>query len=105
MNAYTLLVYAMMAVNLLLGTIAAVLSVMALLRAASVAESTYTFYGKRSKGFWMALTGGASVVSVLGLLASLSGVGTNSMLLQLIAVTIAGVFLAGVYPSVRNRNF
>ena len=66
---------------------------------------TSAFYGKRSKGFWMALTGGAAVVSVLGLLASLSGVGTNSMLLQLIAVTIAGVFLAGVYPSVRNRNF
>lgn len=52
---------------------------------------------KRSKAFWGIITGVAVALGVLGVLT-----GGGSLILQLIAVTAAGVALADVVPSVRR---
>ena len=65
---------------------------------------------KRTKTFWLALTGAAAVVSVLGAVASTVTLfrvgfpGTGSLFLMLIAATIAGVYLADVKPAVSGES-
>ena len=65
---------------------------------------------KRTKTFWLALTGGAAVVSVLSAVFStlalvrLGVPGNGSLLLMLIAATIAGVYLADVRPAVAGES-
>ena len=49
---------------------------------------------KRTKGFWLALTGGAALFSLLGVL------GAGFFLFALISATAAGVYLADVRPAV-----
>ena len=64
---------------------------------------------KRTKTFWLALTAASAVVSVLGAVSSTVNLlrvgypGTGSMLLLLIAATIAGVYLADVKPAVAGE--
>lgn len=55
---------------------------------------------KRTKGFWLALTGGAVVVGVLSVLGS--GGGFN--LFQLVAIVAACVYLADVKPAVSQTS-
>ncbi|MHA7287633.1 DUF2516 family protein [Arthrobacter sp. MDT3-44] len=55
---------------------------------------------KRTKGFWLALTGGAVVV---GLLSALSGRGGFN-LFQLVAIVAACVYLADVKPAVSQTS-
>ena len=65
---------------------------------------------KRTKTFWLALTGGAAVVSVFRAvfstltLLSVGVPGTGSLILMLIAATIAGVYLADVRPAVSGES-
>lgn len=65
---------------------------------------------KRTKPFWLALTGGAAVVTVFSAVFStlslvrLGVPGTGSLLLMLIAATIAGVYLADVRPAVSGQS-
>jgi hypothetical protein len=54
---------------------------------------------KRTKGFWLALTGGAVVV---GLLSAFGGGGFN--LFQIIAIVAACVYLADVKPAVSQTS-
>lgn len=55
---------------------------------------------KRTKGFWMALTGGALVV---GALSSFSAtLGPWGLILSLAAFVVAGVFLADVLPALKS---
>lgn len=61
---------------------------------------------KRTKGFWLGLTGGASLVTILGLffpgsglIFSFGGYG----LFNIAAVTAAGVYLADVRPAVAPK--
>jgi hypothetical protein len=54
---------------------------------------------KRTKGFWLALTGGAVVV---GLLSALGGGGFN--LFQIVAIVAACVYLADVKPAVSQTS-
>lgn len=49
---------------------------------------------KRTKGFWLALTGGAALFSLLGVL------GAGFLLFALLSATVAGVYLADVRPAV-----
>ena len=49
---------------------------------------------KRTKGFWLALTGGAAVFSLFGVLSP------GLFLFALIAATVAGVYLTDVRPAV-----
>ncbi|WP_434995957.1 DUF2516 family protein [Arthrobacter sp. Ld5] len=55
---------------------------------------------KRTKGFWLALTGGAVVV---GLLSVLGGAGGFN-LFQLVAIIAACVYLADVKPAVSQTS-
>lgn len=65
---------------------------------------------KRTKTFWLALTGAAAAVSVIGAVSSTLillryGVpGSSSLILMLIAATIAGVYLADVKPAVAGES-
>ena len=65
---------------------------------------------KRTKTFWLALTGGAAVVSVFSAvfstltLLAVGVPGTGSLILMLIAATIAGVYLADVRPAVSGES-
>lgn len=71
----------------------------------------YTFNGKRSKNFWMAMTGGSAAVGLLGVWSALSftynpSATSSVVLFQLVAATISSVFLAGVWPAVGgNRRY
>ncbi|BCT74936.1 hypothetical protein SCMU_07780 [Sinomonas cyclohexanicum] len=60
---------------------------------------------KRTKGFWLALTGGAAFVTLLGLLVPTSGLLSfgGYGLFNIAAVTAAGVYLADVRPAVASR--
>lgn len=55
---------------------------------------------KRTKGFWLALTGGALVVGVLSVLSSRGGFN----LFQLVAIIAACVYLADVKPAVSQTS-
>lgn len=55
---------------------------------------------KRTKGFWLALTGGAVVVGVLSVL----GGGGGFNVFQLIAIIAACVYLADVKPAVSQTS-
>ena len=65
---------------------------------------------KRTKPFWLALTGGAAVVTVFSAvfstlaLVQLGAPRAGSLLLMLIAATIAGVYLADVRPAVSGQS-
>lgn len=55
---------------------------------------------KRTKGFWLALTGGAVVVGLLSVL----GRGSGFNLFQLVAIIAACVYLADVKPAVSQTS-
>ena len=65
---------------------------------------------KGTKPFWLALTGGAAVVRVFSdvfstlALVQLGAPRPGSLLLMLIAATIAGVYLADVRPAVSGQS-
>lgn len=65
---------------------------------------------KRTKSFWLALTGGAAVVTVFSAVFSTLSIvrvgipGTGSLILMLIAATIAGVYFADVRPAVAGES-
>lgn len=61
---------------------------------------------KRTKGFWLGLTGGAALVTLLGLLFPGSGfifAFGGYGLFNIAAVTAGGVYLADVRPAVMSR--
>lgn len=58
---------------------------------------------KRTKTFWLALTGGALAIGTLSLLGGGSGFGTLG-LFGLAAVTAASVYLADVRPAVKDAG-
>lgn len=90
--------------DLVLSVAAAATCVWAFVQAAAAAPNAYKFHDKRTKGFWMGLTGGSALFSALMLWLVLRGGMMSSMLLfELIAITIAMVFLTNVHPSVRRR--
>lgn len=59
--------------------------------------------GKRTKTFWLALTGGATMVGVISLYASGGLFGTLG-LFGLAAVVAASVYLADVRPAVKDAG-
>ncbi len=59
--------------------------------------------GKRTKTFWMALTGGAALVGVISFLGSGGFFGTLG-LFGLAAVVAASVYLADVRPAVKDAG-
>ncbi|MCH6471622.1 DUF2516 family protein [Sinomonas terrae] len=57
---------------------------------------------KRTKGFWLGITGGATLVGILAALSPVSPLFGPS-LFTLAAVTAAGIYLADVRPAVSSR--
>lgn len=62
---------------------------------------SYVMAGKRTKGFWAALTGVAAAVGFVALPPPL-GIGLFGGFLQFVAVVPAAVYLADVRPAVRG---
>ncbi|MGX5716786.1 DUF2516 family protein [Arthrobacter sp. MAHUQ-56] len=60
--------------------------------------------GKRTKTFWLALTGGAAAIGVLSLLTSGGGFLGTFGLFGLAAVVAASVYLADVRPAVKDAG-
>lgn len=89
------------ALDLLLSALVFGLALFALVEALRAPASAYDWSFKRTKNFWLAVTGAAAFFSGLFLTQSLLG-GGSSLFLQLIAATAAGVFLADVRPAVRR---
>lgn len=90
-------------IDLGLTALVAGLAVFAFVEAVRATNYAYQSAFKRTKGFWVGVTGAAAAFSVLMLLQYLA-IGNGSIFLQLIAATAAGVFLADVRPAVAVRR-
>ncbi len=68
--------------------------------------SAFPAVSKRTKMFWLALTGGAFVIGLISLLGQLGGGGGLGTigLFGLAAVTAASVYLADVRPAVKDAG-
>lgn len=93
-------IYATYGINQLLALVLLVMSVFAFVEAVRASAHAYTFSGRRTKGFWAAVTGASMAYSVFALTAP----GFNSLLLQLVVAVAVGVFLADVRPAVSTRR-
>ncbi|WP_315344555.1 DUF2516 family protein [Rothia dentocariosa] len=111
MTAPHLLFYATLIIDGLLALVVAWICILAFVRSVMAPANMYTFNGKRSKNFWMAMTGGSAAVGLLGVWSALSftynpSATSSVVLFQLVAATISSVFLAGVWPAVGgNRRY
>jgi hypothetical protein len=82
-------------VSLLLTLAAFAIQLFAVIDAVRHRPDAYVAAGKRTKGFWLAVTG---VAALLGFL----GVGRGLNFLTIIGVVAAGVYLADVRPALRQ---
>lgn len=80
---------------LALGVVAAVLSLWALVDCAPRPAAAFERAGQRTKTFWLVLTAIAFAVSALGLWSALTSLGGGFGLLNIIALCVAAVYLAG----------
>ncbi|MFW0112569.1 DUF2516 family protein [Rothia sp. CCM 9417] len=103
MTPLDLIAWANYLINLLASLVVAGLSVYALFEAARATGYAYQSAFKRTKGFWLAVTGAATLFSVLTLWQSWNG-RISSIFMQLVAATAVGVFLADVRPAVAVRR-
>lgn len=103
MTPILFLVLATYYINLLVSLVVAGLSVYALAEAARATGYAYQSAFKRTKGFWLAVTGAAALFSLLTLWQAWNG-GNSSIFMQLVAATAVGVFLADVRPAVAVRR-
>ncbi|GAA1353347.1 DUF2516 family protein [Falsarthrobacter nasiphocae] len=108
MTIGTLLVWILQLVHTGLALFAAVVAVMAVLDCARREPRMFEAMGKRTKGFWLAVTGVSALVCVLTLWGAVSaffgpsgaaGFGGINMF-QIIGVTAAGIYLADVKRAV-----
>lgn len=103
MTPLLFLVLATYYINLLISLVVAGLSAYALTEAARATGYAYQSAFKRTKGFWLAVTGAATLFSGLTLWQAWNG-GSSSIFMQLVAATAVGVFLADVRPAVAVRR-
>ncbi|WP_404289239.1 DUF2516 family protein [Glutamicibacter arilaitensis] len=89
--------YLMFALSIVVGVVA----VWALIDCLRHQAPRFTQEGKRTKGWWLALTGGATIISVLTVL---SGPASSGGFLQLISACVACVYLADVKPAVSGQG-
>jgi hypothetical protein len=101
-----LIAYVEAGVYLVLALVALGLEVWAFFDCLRHKSNTFEAVSKRTKTFWLALTGGALVIGGLSLLSQLGGgggIGTLG-LFGLAAVTAASVYLADVRPAVKDAG-
>lgn len=90
-------------INVLLSVVLLVLAAYAFISAVRAAPQAYDVAFKRTKGFWLAMTGGSLLAALLSLMSAF-GSNNTSLVLQLFAAVAAGVFLADVKPAVVPRR-
>ncbi|MFJ3959043.1 DUF2516 family protein [Arthrobacter sp. NPDC090010] len=98
MSGKLLIYFVTNAVYLIMGLVAFGLEAWAFIDALSRKGGDYDAAMKRSKTFWLALTGGAALVGLLSLLSGAGGLG----LFGLAAVIAACVYLADVRPAIKD---
>lgn len=106
MDGSTLISYIQIATYFATGFICAAISVWAFVDCTVRKGPAFEANLKRTKGFWLGLTGGATLVTLLGLLVPGSGLLLSFGgygLFNIAAVTAAGVYLADVRPAVASR--
>ena len=104
MRPYELVIFTQYYVQLILAVALAAVAIFAFIEATRASGYAYQSAFKRTKGFWMGVTGASAVFLVLMAVQASQSVG-GSLFIQLIAATAVGVFLADVRPvvSVRRR--
>ncbi|MEI2276972.1 DUF2516 family protein [Paenarthrobacter ilicis] len=106
MDGKILIGYVTSGVYIILGLVALALEVWAFADCLRHKPTLFVAASKRTKTFWLALTGGAFLIGGLTVLTGGSSLG----LFGIAAVTAAGVYLADVRPALReagsggNRN-
>lgn len=103
MTIYKLVLQVEHYINLGLSVVLLGLALWALVTALSAPAGAYEAAFKRTKGFWSAVTGACLVGALLAVWSSFT-VGGSSLLIQLIAATAVGVFLADVRPAVTRSR-
>ena len=89
---------------LILAVVAVGLELWALVDCARHRSNAFEATGKRTKTFWLALTGGATLVGVFSLLGIGGGLFGTLGLFGLAAVVAASVYLADVRPAVKDAG-
>lgn len=90
-------------VFLILAVVALGLELWALVDCARHKASSFEAAGKKTKTFWLSLTGGAALVGVISLFGG-GGIFGTLGLFGLAAVVAASVYLADVRPAVKDSG-
>ena len=106
MDGRILIYFVESGVYLVLAVVAFVLEAWAFFDCLRHKANAFEAVSKRTKSFWLALTGGAFAVGLFSLLSQLgSGGGASSLgIFGLAAVTAASVYLADVRPAVKDAG-
>jgi hypothetical protein len=102
-DGQVMIFYVERAVFFVLALVALGLELWALVDCARHRANAFEATGKRTKTFWLALTGGATLVGLISLSASGGLFGTLG-LFGLAAVVAASVYLADVRPAVKDAG-
>ena len=92
------------AVFFILALVALALELWAVVDCARHRANAFEATGKRTKTFWLALTGGAALVGIISLFGSGGGIFGTLGLFGLAAVVAASVYLADVRPAVKDAG-
>lgn len=103
-DGQVMIFYVERAVFFVLAVVALGLELWALVDCARHRANAYEATGKRTKTFWLALTGGATLVGVISLFGSGGGLFGTLGLFGLAAVVAASVYLADVRPAVKDAG-
>ncbi|MDE8669431.1 DUF2516 family protein [Pseudarthrobacter sp. H3Y2-7] len=103
MDGQMMIFYVERAVFFVLALVALGLEAWALLDCVRHKSAAFEATGKRTKTFWLALTGGATLIGVISLFSSGGLFGTLG-LFGLAAVVAASVYLADVRPAVKDAG-
>ena len=104
MDGRTLIYYVDNGVYFLLALVALAIEVWAFFDCLRHKGPVFEAVSKRTKTFWLALTGGALAVGLLSLLGGGGGLLGPLGLFGLAAVTAASVYLADVRPAVKDAG-
>ncbi|WP_442855277.1 DUF2516 family protein [Arthrobacter sp. B6] len=96
--------YVERAVFFVLAVVALGLELWALADCARHPANAFEATGKRTKTFWLALTGGATLIGVMSLFGSGGGLFGTLGLFGLAAVVAASIYLADVRPAVKDAG-
>jgi hypothetical protein len=99
-----LIYYVETGIYLVLALVALVLEVWAFFDCLRHKANAFEAVSKRTKTFWLALTGGAALVGVISLFGSGGGLFGTLGLFGLAAVVAASVYLADVRPAVKDAG-